>query len=248
MPEETGVMAVLEVKDLIKDFGGLRAVSNVTFHVDEGEIMGLIGPNGSGKTTIFNCITSYFPITSGRVFFKGTNITGMKTHKICRLGIGRTFQVVRPLARMSVLDNVTASAFSRVNSIKEARSEAERVLDFCALLGEKDKLAKSLPIGGRKRLEIARALATKPRLLLLDETAAGLNPSELDEAIELIKKIRESGVSILIVEHIMKVIMSISDRIHAINFGQTIAEGKPDEVANNRAVIEAYLGEEYAQG
>jgi len=240
-------MAVLEIKNLIKDFGGLRAVNNVTFHVDEGEIMGLIGPNGSGKTTIFNCINNYFPITSGNIFFKGRNITRMKTYKICQLGVGRTFQVVKPLARMTVLENVTASAFCRVNTIKEAREEAERVLDFCALLDEKDKMAKSLPIGGRKRLEIARALATKPELILLDETAAGLNPSELDEAIEVIKKIRESGISILIVEHIMKVIMTISDRIHAINFGQTIAEGPPNEVANNPAVIEAYLGEEYAQ-
>jgi branched-chain amino acid transport system ATP-binding protein len=149
---------------------------------------------------------------------------------------------------MSVLDNVTASAFCRVNTIKEAKEEAYRVLGFCNLLSEKDKQAKSLPIGGRKRLEIARALATKPELILLDETAAGLNPSELDEAIDLIKKIRDSGITILIVEHIMKVIMTISDRIHAINFGQTIAHGTPKEVANNRAVIEAYLGEEYAQG
>jgi branched-chain amino acid transport system ATP-binding protein len=149
---------------------------------------------------------------------------------------------------MSVLDNVTASAFCRVNTIKEAKEEAHRVLGFCNLLSEKDKQAKSLPIAGRKRLEIARAMATKPELILLDETAAGLNPSELDEAIDLIKKIRDSGVTILIVEHIMKVIMTISDRIHAINFGQTIAQGTPKEVANNRAVIEAYLGEEYAQG
>jgi branched-chain amino acid transport system ATP-binding protein len=241
-------MPVLEIKKLVKDFGGLRAVNNVSFHVDAGEIMGLIGPNGSGKTTIFNCINNFFPITSGTITFKGQNITGMKTHKICHLGIGRTFQVVKPLARMTVLDNVTASAFSRVNTIKEARKEALRVLEFCNLFGEKDKLARSLPIGGRKRLEIARALATRPQLLLLDETAAGLNPSELDEAIDLIRKMRESGISILIVEHIMKVIMSISDRIHAINFGQTIAEGSPDQVANNPAVIEAYLGEEYAQG
>ena len=149
---------------------------------------------------------------------------------------------------MSVLDNVTASAFCRVNTIREAKDEAYKILEFCNLLTEKDKPAKSLPIGGRKRLEIARALATKPELLLLDETAAGLNPSELDEAIDLIKKMRDSGITILIVEHIMKVIMTISDRIHAINFGQTIAEGTPKEVANNRAVIEAYLGEEYAQG
>ena len=241
-------MPVLEIKNLVKDFGGLRAVNDVSFHIDEGEILGLIGPNGSGKTTIFNCINNYFPISSGNIFFRGVNITGMKTHKICRLGIGRTFQVVKPLARLTVLDNVTASAFSRANSIKEAKKEAEEIVAFCSLTRERDKLAKSLPIGGRKRLEIARALATRPKLLLLDETAAGLNPSEVDQAIALIEKIRENGISILIVEHIMKVIMSISDRIHAINFGQTIAEGTPENVANNPAVIEAYLGEEYAQG
>ncbi len=241
-------MALLELKRLVKDFGGLKAVNDVSFQVEKGEIFGLIGPNGSGKTTIFNCINNFFPITAGDVLFKGQSIKGLKTYKICHLGIGRTFQVVKPLARMSVLDNVTASAFCRVNTIKEAQTEAHRVLEFCNLLKLKDRLAKSLPIGGRKRLEIARALATKPELILLDETAAGLNPSELDEAIDLIKKIRDSGITILIVEHIMKVIMTISDRIHAINFGQTIAQGTPKEVANNRAVIEAYLGEEYAQG
>jgi branched-chain amino acid transport system ATP-binding protein len=241
-------MALLELKRLVKAFGGLLAVNDVTFQVEKGEIFGLIGPNGSGKTTIFNCINNFFPITAGDVLFKGQSIKGLKTHQVCHLGIGRTFQVVKPLARMTVLDNVTASAFCRVNTIKEAKDEALRVLGFCNLLNEKDKPAKSLPIGGRKRLEIARALATKPELLLLDETAAGLNPSELDEAIDLIRKIRENGITILIVEHIMKVIMTISDRIHAINFGQTIAQGTPKEVANNRAVIEAYLGEEYAQG
>jgi branched-chain amino acid transport system ATP-binding protein len=241
-------MALLELKKLVKAFGGLLAVNDVTFQVEKGEIFGLIGPNGSGKTTIFNCINNFFPITAGDVLFQGQSIKGLKTHQVCHLGIGRTFQVVKPLARMTVLDNVTASAFCRVNSIKEAKEEAHRVLGFCNLLNEKDKPAKSLPIGGRKRLEIARALATKPELLLLDETAAGLNPSELDEAIDLIRKIRDSGITILIVEHIMKVIMTISDRIHAINFGQTIAQGTPKEVADNRAVIEAYLGEEYAQG
>jgi branched-chain amino acid transport system ATP-binding protein len=240
-------MALLEIKNLIKAFGGLKAVNDVTFHVEEGEIFGLIGPNGSGKTTIFNCINNYFPITSGDVLFKGKSIKGLKTYKICHLGIGRTFQVVKPLARMTVMENVTASAFCCVNTIAEAQKEALDVLEFTNLTGEKDKQAKSLPIGGRKRLEIARALATKPELLLLDETAAGLNPSELDEAIGLIKKIRDDGITILIIEHIMKVIMTISDRIHAINFGQTIAEGTPDEVANSEAVIKAYLGEEYAQ-
>lgn len=239
-------MVLLELKHLVKAFGGLKAVNDVSFQVEKGEIFGLIGPNGSGKTTIFNCINNFFPITAGDVLFKGKSIGGLKTYKVCHLGIGRTFQVVKPLARLSVMDNVIASAFCRVNTIKEAKAQAERILDFTSLTGEARKPAKSLPIAGRKRLEIARALATRPDLLLLDETAAGLNPSELDEAIGLIKKIRDSGITILIVEHIMKVIMTISDRIHAINFGQTIAEGTPRQVANNQAVIEAYLGEEYA--
>ncbi len=241
-------MALLEVKNLTKSFGGLRAVDNVSFHVEEDEIFGLIGPNGSGKTTIFNCINNYFPVTAGDIVFKGKTIKGLKTYKICRLGIGRTFQVVKPLSRMTVLGNVTASAFCRARTMEEAQGEAYRVLEFCGLVHEKDKLAKSLPLGGRKRLEIARALATKPELLLLDETAAGLNPTELDAAIELMRKIRDKGITILIVEHIMKVIMTISNRVHAINFGQTIAEGTPQKVANNPVVIEAYLGDGYAQG
>jgi branched-chain amino acid transport system ATP-binding protein len=242
------MMGLLEVTNLTKAFGGLLAVNDVSFQVDKGEILGLIGPNGSGKTTTFNCINQFFPVTSGDILFKGKSIIGLKTHQICHLGIGRTFQVVKPQARMTVLENVTASAFCRVNTIKEAKDEALSVLEFCNLADRNDKPAKSLPIAGRKRLEIARALATRPELLLLDEVAAGLNPGELDEAIDLIKKIRDNGISILIVEHIMKVIMTISDRIHAINFGQTIAEGTPREVANNPALIEAYLGEQHAQG
>jgi len=237
-------MPLLEIKNLKKTFGGLVAVNDISLTVEKGEIMGLIGPNGSGKTTTFNCIMNVFPITSGDIIFQGQSIKGAKTYNICRQGIGRTFQIVKPLARLSVLDNVTAAAFCRVNTIKEARSEAERILEFCELDKEKEKLAKSLPIGGRKRLEIARALATKPSLLLLDETAAGLNPSEADAAIELIKNIRNSGISILIIEHIMKVIMTISDRIHVINFGQTITEGTPREVADNQEVIKAYLGDQ----
>ena len=238
-------MTFFALREISKNFGGLMAVDGVSFEVEQGEIFGLIGPNGSGKTTIFNLINHYFPLTSGDILFKGKSIKGKKTHQICHLGIGRTFQVVKPLKRMTVLENVMASALSRVKSLEEAQNLALELLEFCNLLSEKDKSAKTLSIAGRKRLEITRALATKPELLLLDETAAGLNPSELAEAIELIQRISDRGVTIIIVEHIMKVIMSISNRIHAINHGQTIAEGTPEEVANNKEVIEAYLGESY---
>ena len=241
-------MSLLEVRNLVKHFGGLAAISGVSFDVQQGTIFGLIGPNGSGKTTIFDLISNYHRPTSGMIHFKGHNITGVKTHKICKLGIGRTFQLVKPFGRITVLDNVIASAFCKVRAKGEARHLALETLEFCGLVQRKNVLAKSLPLGDRKRLEIARAMATKPDLLLLDETAAGLNPSELDGAIDLIKKIRDKGLTVIIVEHIMKVVMSISDRIHVISFGKTIAEGAPQEVANSPAVIEAYLGKGYAQG
>jgi branched-chain amino acid transport system ATP-binding protein len=241
-------MSIFEARNLVKFFGGLGAVNGVSFQVEKGEIFGLIGPNGSGKTTIFNLINDYYPLTSGRIFFNGKDITGMRTHRICQLGIARTFQVVKPLARMTVLGNVIASAFCRVNTIKEAQKLALEAIEFCGLEPYKDQRAKGLPIGLRKRLEITRALATQPQLILLDETAAGLNPKELDQAIKLIKEINQRGVTIIIVEHIMKVIMTISNRILAINHGQPIAAGTPEEVSRNPEVIKAYLGEEYAQG
>lgn len=239
-------MSYFRVEKLVKRFGGLIAVNGVSFDVKQGEIFGIIGPNGCGKTTTFNMISGAFPPTSGKVVFKGKEIQGMKPYDICHMGIGRTFQVVKPLGRMSVLDNVIAAAFSRVSSMKEARAVAESTIDFCGLGQWKDTIAKSLPIAGRKRLEITRAMATKPELLLLDETAAGLNPTELLEAIDLIRKIRDNGTTVIIIEHIMHLIMTISDRIHAINFGQTITEGLPAEVAKNKDVIEAYLGKDYA--
>jgi branched-chain amino acid transport system ATP-binding protein len=241
-------MSIFEARNLVKYFGGLAAVNGVSFKVEKGEIFGLIGPNGSGKTTVFNLINNYYPLTSGDIFFNDKSIKGLKTHTICHLGIARTFQVVKPLARMTVLENVTASAFCRVNTIKEAQKLASEAIEFCGLEHYKDQRAKGLPIGLRKRLEITRAVATQPELILLDETAAGLNPKELDQAIKLIKEINRRGITIIIVEHIMKVIMTISNRILAINYGRPIAQGTPEEVSRNPEVVKAYLGEEYAQG
>ncbi|NOY63990.1 MAG: ABC transporter ATP-binding protein [Nitrospirae bacterium] len=216
---------------------------DVSFTVNKGEIVALIGPNGAGKTTLFNVINGFYKPSQGEIFFKGKRISGMKPHQICRLGIARTFQVVKPLQRMTVLDNVIASAFLRTKSRSEAEKKALEILKFTELYDDRDMISKGLPLGKRKRLEIARALATEPELLLLDESFAGLNPTELNKSIEIVKKIRESGITILIIEHHMKVIMSISDRIVVLNYGEKIAEGTPEEIANNPLVIEAYLGE-----
>jgi branched-chain amino acid transport system ATP-binding protein len=236
-------MSTLTIENLTKVFGGLAAVKDISFEIGDGEIFGLIGPNGSGKTTIFNLISQYFKVTRGRIIFNGQDITRKKTYEIARLGIGRTFQVVKPLKRLTVEENVLVAAFSREKSYAGARKVAREVLTFCHLETESQMKADQLTIAGRKRLEIAKALATRPLLLLLDETAAGLNPTELDTAVDIIRKIRsELGITLVIVEHIMKVIMNISDRIHAIAYGATIAEGTPEEIANHPMVLEAYLG------
>jgi len=237
-------MNFFETSHLTKAFGGLIAVNDLTFQVEKGQIYGLIGPNGSGKTTVFNLINGYYPITSGTIHFEGQELNGLPTWKICKVGIGRTFQIVKPLRRMTVLENVMASAFNLTAKQEAARDKAIEVLEFCELVKKQDYPAKGLTIGDRKRLEIARALATGPKLLLLDETMAGLTPQEQAEGVKLIRKIRDSGVTIIIVEHIMHVIMNLCDLILCINYGQEIAQGTPAEVANNRAVIEAYLGKE----
>jgi branched-chain amino acid transport system ATP-binding protein len=237
-------MSFFETRHLTKHFGGLTAVNDLNFQVEKGEIYGLIGPNGSGKTTVFNLITGYHPTSSGEILFRGDPINGLPTWKICKLGVGRTFQVVKPLRRMSVLENVMTSAFNRTGKKSEAIDKAMEVLEFCELVKKKDYPAKGLTIGDRKRLEIGRALATGPELLLLDETMAGLTPQEQTAGAELIRKIRDSGITIIIVEHIMHVIMNICDRLLCINYGQDIARGTPVEVANDQAVIEAYLGKE----
>ncbi len=241
-------MAYLDINGVVRKFGGLTAVNGITLAIEKGAIFGLIGPNGSGKTTLFNCINNYYPPHSGDIVFKGKSLKGISSHEICKLGIGRTFQIVKPLRRMTVLDNVMSGAFLRKNSLNEARDKALESLDFCELTHRKDMLAKDLPIADKKRMEISRSLATEPELLLLDETAAGLNPREIDGAMKLIRKIQDTGITCLVVEHVMKFVMGISDRIMCINFGREIAKGKPEEIANHPEVIKAYLGEEYAKG
>lgn len=236
-------MSLLEVRNVSKLFGGLAASSDVSFTIEKGEILGLIGPNGAGKTTLFNIVDGFYPPTKGQVLFKGQIISGLKPHQICKLGIARTFQVVKPLQRMSVLDNVIASAFLRAKNKAEAVEIALETIHFTGLDQDRDVISRGLPLGKRKKLEIARALATRPELLLLDESFAGLNHSELNDSIEIIKKIKARGITIMIIEHHMKVIMSISDRIVVINYGQRIAEGTPQEIRNNPLVVEAYLGE-----
>jgi len=237
-------MSLIEVKNVSKQFGGLAALTDVSFVLNKGEILGLIGPNGAGKTTMFNVINGFYPPTKGDVLLKGEKVSNLKPHVLCKLGVARTFQVVKPLQRMSTLDNVIASAFIRTKGKAEAQEVALEVLKFTNLYDDRNVISKSLPLGKRKRLEIARALATKPEIILLDESFAGLNPTEINEQVEIVNRIRtERGITILIIEHHMRVIMSISDRIVVLSYGQKIAEGTPLEIGRNPVVIEAYLGE-----
>ena len=236
-------MSLLEIREVSKRFGGLTALSNVSYSVHQGEILGLIGPNGAGKTTLFNVVNGFYPPSKGEVLFKGERISHLQPYQICKFGIGRTFQVVRPLQRMTVLDNVIASAFLRAKNKEEAKEMALEALRFTGLYEDKDLISKRLPLGKRKKLEITRALATKPEMLLLDESFAGLNPSEQNELIDIIRQIRAKGITIMIIEHHMKVIMSLSDRVVVLNYGQKIAEGTPKEIGSNPLVIEAYLGD-----
>jgi branched-chain amino acid transport system ATP-binding protein len=238
-------MGLLEVKQLTKNFGGLMANDHVDLQVNEGEIVGLIGPNGAGKTTLFNCISGFYPSSSGQVLFKGEDITGLPSNAICLKGIARTFQIVRVFKELSVLDNVMVGAFNRTNSAPVARQKAMEVLDFCGLMTKRGMLAGGLTIADKKRLEVAKAFATGPTLLMLDEAMAGLNQTETAEAVELVKKIRKSGVTVLLVEHVMEVVMPISNRVVVLDYGRKIAEDAPQKVINNEEVIKAYLGDKY---
>ena len=221
------------------------AVNNLSLTIGEGEILGLIGPNGSGKTTAFNLITGFLKPDSGKILLNGKDITGLKPPSICANGVARTFQLVKPFPHLTALQNVMVGRLygrSPSKTIHQAQEECERILDFVGLAGKRDLLAKSLTLVDRKRLELARALAGKPQLLLLDELMAGLNPTETDSAMQLIKSIRDSGITVIMVEHIIKAVLGLCDRIVVLNAGEKIAEGPPQEIVSNQRVIEAYLG------
>ena len=239
-------MAILEIKHVSKFFGGLSANSDVSFEVEEGSIMGLIGPNGAGKTTLFNCITGYYPPSKGEIWFDGRKMNGLQPDKVCKLGMVRTWQKVRPLAKLTVVDNIMVGALARTNSLREAREMAMEQLKVVHLEHRADFLAGGLPIGERKRLEVGRALATLPKLLLLDEVMGGLNQAESEEIIQLILDIKQRGLTQMVIEHDMKAIMRISDRIVVLTSGEKLTEGSPSEVVSNPDVIAAYLGESHA--
>lgn len=236
-------MALLEVQGITKRFGGLTAVNQLSMTVEPGQIVALIGPNGAGKTTAFNLIAGFYKPDSGQVLFGGRDLTKLRPDQICKLGLTRTFQVVRPFAGISVRDNVMVGAYARTNSAAEARQRAEAALDMLGMAELADHLASGLPIAWRKRLEMARALATEPKLLLLDEAMAGLRPAETDEVIGMVRKLSERGIAIVLVEHVMRVVMSLAERIVVLHHGEPIALGAPAEIVKNPQVIDAYLGE-----
>jgi len=240
-------MAILEGRKVTKYFGGLAAVKDLDFTLEKGEIVGMIGPNGSGKTTVFNIISGIYKPTSGKILYKGNVITGRKPHQICRMGIARTFQIPKPFTGMSVLENVIVGCvYGKGVRLAEARKKAEDILEFVGLQDKMDLPSDSITAQDRKRLELARALTSEPEVILLDEIMAGLTPTEIDEIIGLLMKLHNRGITLFVVEHVMRAIMRISERIIVLHHGEKIAEGKPKEVVMDEKVVTAYLGERYA--
>ena len=239
-------MNILDISEVTKNFGGLTALNDIDMHIAKGEILALIGPNGAGKSTMFDCVAGVYPPSSGAIHFKGQSIAGLKPWDLCRLGLARTFQIVKPFAARTVLYNVMVGAFLRTSSTDKARNKALAVLEMLRLDHRKDMLAGTLTIADRKRLEIAKALATEPELLLLDEVMAGLRPTEMDDMIAIIRQLRGDGITVFIIEHIMRAVMALSDRVVVIHFGEKIAEGAPEDVTRDENVIRAYLGSDYA--
>ncbi len=236
---------ILSAKKITKKFGGMIAVNSVDLEIYPKEIVGLIGPNGAGKTTFFNSITGFYKCDGGKVIFDGKDITSKTTFQNCKEGMARTFQIVQPFGEMTSLENVMVGAFNRTNSYDVAMEKAKKWIEFVGMAEKMDDRLATLNIGDQRKLEMARALATEPKLLLLDEVMAGLTPAEIDGVIDLVKKIRESGTTVLMIEHIMKALMQLSDRVVVLEHGEKIAEGTPEEIANNDRVIESYLGSAY---
>lgn len=243
-------MSILSANNLTKRFGGLTAVGNLSFELEEGEVLGLIGPNGAGKTTVFNCLSGFLPPDEGEIYFEQKRLNRLQPFQISQRGMVRTFQIVKPFLTISVLDNVMVGALAKEKSTARAKNKSLEIIEFVGLSGWVHKEAQGLPLPLRKRLELARALATRPKVLLLDEVMAGLNPTEVDALVALLKEINRRGISILLIEHVMRGVMALSQRVIVINYGVKIAEGAPEDVVRDEEVIEAYLGKEFlsAQG